>query len=1219
MTDANSTIRRLAEITDAALFERLATAVLRSFNPELYGSLSHPGVNSEGKTVKAPLDNVGWIRDAVGERIVGAAHSTDRAKDIFDKWLHDPSTVKPRTPGRKPTAPEGDLRKAIREINELRVSNPNLQATFVLTSNREPDPNCVVAANKIAADAGFDLDIWSASRLAYYLDNNAQGQWLRRTHLNAPIQLMSKELLLNCTRTSLQEHFHQVNPDELIVRSNPIQQSTKHTLLIGPSGMGKTTMALQMLQVHLEAGGHGLVISHETLGRATSLVEAIDIELRKLEPDLLANSGHRALALTSDICPLWIIVEDANRASDPSLVLNKVLSWAIPRSPSAGGAVEHWRLICPIWPRYLDSLDQSLEVTKNTLLHTLGVYSDREAVDAVMRRASAMSLTLSPAEIAAIAKALANDPLLIVLHDYTSATNAAKVVDSYVDKELAKAAANAPNLMHSELSQAVDALVRQMLLHRNMAPSWTNISEWLNEVPTMLSALRVVVKAGSVVRLQQGERPDVLMPRHDRVLLSLMSRVIAQDLRGRHLETAYLSDPYFAEAVGVAALNARLNLVDLQQLIQKNPLALFYAFQHAARWAIDYQDFCTVIRTWLEDDATHAVKFRSTRWHALHLLAEIDSNEVVTLTDLFRQDDRNVNWCQARFRNGSFLDGLRLLTTYPFGSTIAGRPELLQHIFARYRKKFLKSSRDILIRTDISDRVVSGALYLAGYLGDPALAPAICSRWHLDNPAKRDLEAYLWASARCYDGVTDGALALVCDAWASLHSGEESECEGHSRNSMAAHGISWEFMEYMPVAAIPYFVHRAQSDTLLTWPIAYMLRGIDQPAAVDYLARYVAERESYLWVHIFDDWERRQRERGIQMSDASKNHLLSLALNGINELQLRKSAFHIWGLTTAKSDLQNIHSIRFEHDLYKKAIWARARRGDKTVIPELIEIIPSNPSYWWQTGRYLWSGAMTIALHQGIQELVVRKNLGTLSEHDSESILSERLMELDGHSAERILITEWESLKTSPHFVQAAIYHCTPRLVTLARAAIESATEPKNLFEYVTIRMGWKMAGRKGIQRVEQVELLATYADLLSDLDILVLWEICNDQGWFQLRQKYFDVRVRVSEKLAGRMSAKVDLSDLDKSLDGNLFTRLYYWFEQHEHRGISKTELMNALFDWLRNHKSLCALETVCKIFYGAATRSDLEGLQIETAMWLEDAGLIEDLAFSIRRRTLQ
>ena len=50
------TIKQLAAMTDAAQFERIATSVLRSAKSSVYANLSHQGVNTDGKTVKAPLD-----------------------------------------------------------------------------------------------------------------------------------------------------------------------------------------------------------------------------------------------------------------------------------------------------------------------------------------------------------------------------------------------------------------------------------------------------------------------------------------------------------------------------------------------------------------------------------------------------------------------------------------------------------------------------------------------------------------------------------------------------------------------------------------------------------------------------------------------------------------------------------------------------------------------------------------------------------------------------------------------------------------------------------------------------------------------------------------------------------------------------------------------------------------------------------------------------------
>jgi hypothetical protein len=330
----------------------------------------------------APLDGISWVRDAGGDRVIAAAHSTDKQSDIRKKWLHDPTTVKPRNTGGKPTAPEGDLRKAIREIGTFRANQPDLQATVALTSNREPDQESIVAAQKLATNARIDLDIWSGSRIAQYLDS-AEGQWIRKIYLGDSIEFVSIELLQSCTQRRLLEYSHLQNPLELVDRITSKEQSSGHTLLVGSSGVGKTTIALQILKRHAEDGGTGLVIPHETVILATSLAEAIDIELHKLEPYLQPNSGHQALSLTTESLPFVVVIEDANAASDSPMVLNKVVGWVL---SGRADPVTQWRLVCPVWPQYVDSLEQKLKDTHGSMLQAVDVYTDEQAEEAIQKR-----------------------------------------------------------------------------------------------------------------------------------------------------------------------------------------------------------------------------------------------------------------------------------------------------------------------------------------------------------------------------------------------------------------------------------------------------------------------------------------------------------------------------------------------------------------------------------------------------------------------------------------------------------------------------------------------------------------------------------------------------------------------------------------------------------------------------------------------------------------
>jgi hypothetical protein len=114
------TIRKLSEMTDEAAFERLATAILRDARLE-YASLLHPGVNTEDKTVKSPVDGIGFVLGAKPRHLIAAHHTTCARDGLHKKWLHDPATVRPRKGGR-PTAPAGDLIKTVEIVNAERTA-----------------------------------------------------------------------------------------------------------------------------------------------------------------------------------------------------------------------------------------------------------------------------------------------------------------------------------------------------------------------------------------------------------------------------------------------------------------------------------------------------------------------------------------------------------------------------------------------------------------------------------------------------------------------------------------------------------------------------------------------------------------------------------------------------------------------------------------------------------------------------------------------------------------------------------------------------------------------------------------------------------------------------------------------------------------------------------------------------------------------------------------
>ena len=123
LMDNNDTRRRLDQITDAGLFERLATGVLRELDPRCR-RLAETGVNAEGKTVQSPSDAIGYISGDGQLRMVTVHHTTCRRKDLRSKWL-------------------ADLEKTRREFRKQKNRIPELRATMILTTNREPPEQLV--------------------------------------------------------------------------------------------------------------------------------------------------------------------------------------------------------------------------------------------------------------------------------------------------------------------------------------------------------------------------------------------------------------------------------------------------------------------------------------------------------------------------------------------------------------------------------------------------------------------------------------------------------------------------------------------------------------------------------------------------------------------------------------------------------------------------------------------------------------------------------------------------------------------------------------------------------------------------------------------------------------------------------------------------------------------------------------------------------------------
>ncbi|WP_157768788.1 hypothetical protein [Paracidovorax avenae] len=1219
MTSSTETVRRLAAMTDAAAFERIAAAVLRESDPSLYRSISHPGVQPGGKTVKAPFDNIGWLNQPNGQpRLVCAAHTTEQ-HDLTGKWLHNPSTVKVRKPGGKPTKSAGDLVKGIEEIEELRKATPGLEVTFALTTNLEVSLELLVAAKTMAGAAKVDLDVWSVSRIAHFLDTDPKGQLIRRSQLGAPVELLSLELLLDMGRRSFRDHIPHALVEDAIHRDNFVL-GRADSLVVGDSGMGKSTACAAVLSSRIEGGLPAIVVPAEYLDAAPTFEEALDRELRRQEPGLEPAAGAKAVSLCTVDAPMFVLLEDVNRSPSPGRLLNKILAW-VTASSGAGSGGRGWRVVCPIWPRHIDAIEDQKSAFKVVEVLRIDRYSQSEAVRAIMTRATALGVPMDEGGAATVASRLGCDPLLIGLHDLQSEAMATGVIRSYVDERL-RVVSIESQVTPTETVDAVHRLLRHGLERRNLSPNWDEIRTWIQE-KEVIHTLRCVFREGSVIRLSCSEKGEVIAFRHDRVMHALASGAVAEVLGGQPPE--YVADPFFAELVAGAAVQVNLPEQALLTLTVASPVVAAHALKLASEQDSPYADVAAqALEGWLLRPETADKLQASRRYAVASVLAETTSLHVLRLAEQFPRDDSlwwDPLWVAA-FRNGDLRSGFAFLSRFDLGMTVAGKHSLLSLVTRTYGDSLVDAIGENLQRLDLDQfrhhGVRTGALRLAGYVGAAKLAPAIRACWERDTENERDLRSYLFAAARCCGDEAAATLDPILDAWETIPDDPDSTI-GQPINRVASEGVSWEFRHYPPYDAVSHFIARATTSARLAWPITYMLRTVDHPQAVEHVARYAASRASDIFIdHLLSDWQGRSSSPARQMSSASKDRLLNIALAEHEAENVRRQAFSFWDRSAAPTDLPALRSIPEGSLLFERALRARARRRDYSITPHLLLKIKEDPDRWISAGLHIWSSLMTEALESALDQLAAKPD-GEGADLGHE--VASAMIFVDPARRVAMLSARWARLKTIPEMVQVALLTVGPAAAALVQEAIAGAPNPGTLLKYLAVTATMTSNGRRPLETVDQLRNLVPVMQHLSDGDIVILSATCEKNGWADFRRQHLEPRLGAMPNRSSFLTGDpVDLSALDKTLkpEPGVIVSLHRWLENSVRRGMGRGALVKELMQWLRTNHQERAIQIVGGIISAEGTRNELLLFE-ETAKQLPDASaLLEAVRFDVFRRSL-
>jgi hypothetical protein len=1222
-----ATERKLSQITDEGLFEKLAMAVLLDAEPD-YRAMVHTGINVDGKTIKSPVDGILYRTDIDPPLLVVVHHTTAALSDLRKKWLLDPETVKFRQ-GKKPTAPEGDVLKAISVIADERRRVANLRAILVLSTNREPGSDIVRDVGAAALRAGIGVDIWQRSRLAHFLDTTARGQWLRRQYLGIDADILSRNLLLELSKASISIHAPRDVPEAWISRDLDSVLATaaqrKATFLVAPSGFGKSIAGYRWLIDHISLGGAGLVLSHDVIANSLTISDAIDLALRKLCPSLERGAGIDALALSSAHEPLYLIVEDINISGQAALLTERIDGWA--RGDAGNTNLKHhYRLVCSLWPDVLASLNEQTLRSVSAAAVFGSSFTAIEGRHAVQRRAMLSGRSLSHVEADAISAALGHDPLLIALQSRSEATASNRVIDDFVEGVLGRVASSERDHTATDYRRSLRAFAGGVMHYRTLNPLWAEVRHWREIDADDLRRLSHLMHEGNLLHLSGQSIEQRVGYRHDRVRDWLLTDAIDGLATAGALPDSIIEEPYFAELVGAFIARSRVGADFVSCARGKSPLALF----HALRALNDstsslYKQIVTAIESWLSDPSTHGLSSQHLRFEALAALSQTDGPDVVRLVSLFRV--RGWTAWQARFRNGDIGGGIELCAALEPGAGAPWRDIQIEHAKHKFGRGLVQKLDALLRQRGFDSATRMGVLRLAGHVGDFTLGDAIAACWEVDAERQQHLADYLWACAECCGTDAERYLKPICDVWATLPSSLDDDKISPTRDSLAANQLRWAFRKWVPTEAIRYLVKRAGNQDDLRWPITYMLQEIDDPVAVLFVVREMGEMQRRVegtpkfspWAAAVPSfWRRHQETDGLAMSEASRHALQALWIDPSTDKHLRISAFRLWAATHAAGDLMLLCDPTLPADLADSVLHARLLRGDRGAIPALLERIkePEKAPFWWNLMKHVWSddllSVLDVELQHRTTEIPSEWHAGT----DTDYATSDLVMRLSPERGEALLTKNWAKLQYVRQFVQAALYHATPNLQDMVSKVVNACPDPKSLFQFIGQHFGLRTHGHPGISRKSQMAALVPYLQYLAHHDVVGLCEVCNRLGWFSLRRSILDPHLRAAGSILYEDEAPT-FAALDSMIEDKRVHWIYHWLERYAETGATTAMIMARIGVWFRKRKTLEALILVHHVLATIGRRSDLAILDtaLDTPEPSADA-IRMDAEFAVKRR---
>ncbi len=1234
----DSTEKMLDEM-DGTAFEKLCGPLLQKMIPEL-ANLLPSGINAEGRTIKSLSDGFCFV----SRNHYATMHATTNASNLKKKWLYN---------GTSRTTPRGDLIKSIEQARSMHHENPDYTFSVYLVSSRRVDDELHIEVNQSVSEDYITVKIVEQRHLASFLDHDRDGQYFRQYFLGITAVRISVPLLREIANVNLarygvdislkQNHLANLS-NQKKVEERISTSTTTVNLLIGDSGLGKSTLCFAIINTVLKAGRMGLRLKPSTIEKAVSFEDAILQQLKSDHPNLYVE--------IKDIEELFIeglvVVDDINKSENAIFLLDKLISWN--RMKQARSIT----LICPVWPRNLAALDDKGRKEHKFTVIPLKRPSFYDCKAIIQQRIDNEHVNLTEQQTHSLIVETGFDPLLLDLsllrlsdlQPYTE-NLAGEAIKSYVSSKVQQVHKTHLWLVHS-INQSLVALGKQMLQHRKLNPQIQDIESWMGQGS---EEYRIIVQIAAQRQLLSFDDEGNSFFRHDRVRDYLLTLAAVDLFKDFHANQNVLTDPYYSEITGTAIAATTLNKEIIEALIQSNPLAVYLSLKYLQQAASQAKlaTIVAVIEAWNTSvSMTHVPK--TIIIAIANALIGFDVKNIQTITQGFPE---SAELQLARFRNGIWLAGVNFLSLinyfYPEAPTYWWN-SILAHVRATYLESIIEGLRNFLPERFTAEGIAH-AYTLVGFLREPRIMEALAVSWR-KYASPPNYVPYLWAVLNSF---TKNDRQIVFDALAYWSSMSAEDKAHRVDDRLAARTISdelkvlnWDFSKEQLALLIELSAEDSLQEIL-----AFLFTKIDHPTALAIVLNNEMQRDADDHRHDRSDsrWDRSKNKH--PLSQQSLDYFLQVFSDSSANHTKRYLAWRYWtGNVTANIALAKMQEIVSEQDsLFNNAVLWRVKQRDYTAFPLLRQCIARKP-WLVRVLDYIWNYEVGMFFEDWFTQRL-----------NDESELGwglELLSLLDNDDTCRILVKHWEQLKWHPRAIGTALFLSVPATKALADDEIRrlgfhpeqpmpnyyvgnldeayisegdglSQEKKANLmllskqFRYLYMYFGNKYEGRGERLTREKLESLLPYLALMDEFTI---YELANDslrigepnfcyEKFYPLLESHLKKRFRLTAS-----DLKRDLIEKHHELEKDNKVYIDYWLEEAERLNVTSEMMADAIKSLFEKHHDANALFLACIVLKRFGTRKDipilenflrrLDGPITNAEYWKADA------VFDIKRRTI-